>query len=94
MKKDQFYIVRSDRAGVFFGNIKENKGSSVVMTNVRKIYYWEGANAVEQISQHGVSDKSLLTVLVPEMEIASPIQIIPCSDTAEKNLKAQKEWKQ
>lgn len=93
MKTEQFYIVRADRAGVFFGQIKEKKDKSVVMTDVRKIHYWGGAAAVEQISQSGVSDESRLTITIPEMEIDSWIQIIPCTKEAADNLKNQKEWK-
>jgi len=93
-KSDQYFIVRADRAGVFFGKIKENKGTSVVMQNVRKIYYWDGACAVEQISQDGVNSKSKLTITIPEMEIMTPVQIIACSEKATSSLQAQKEWKQ
>lgn len=35
----QYYIVRADRAGVFFGEIKERSASEITMTNVRKIWY-------------------------------------------------------
>ena len=94
MKKDQFYVVRTDRAGVFFGKIKENKTTSIIMTDVRKIYYWNGACAVEQIAISGVKSDSKLTVTIPEMEIAAPIQIIACTEIAIKNLQSQKEWKQ
>lgn len=90
---NQFYIVRSDRAGVFFGQIKEKKDNSIVMTNVRKIFYWDGAAAIEQIAISGVDSKSKLTVVVPEMEIERWIQIIPCSKAATTNLQNQKEWK-
>lgn len=93
MQTDKYFIVRTDRAGVFFGKIKENKMSSIIMQDVRKIYYWEGAAAVEQIAVDGVNDNSRLTVTIDEMEIASPIQIIPCTDKAEKNLKSIKEWR-
>ena len=55
---NQFYIVRSDRAGIFFGQIKEKKDNSIVMTNVRKIFYWDGAAAIEQIAISGVDNKS------------------------------------
>jgi hypothetical protein len=90
---EKYYIVRADRAGVFFGKIKERKENSVVMTDVRKIYYWEGAAAVEQISVDGVGNGSKLTIPVSEMEIGSPIQIIPCTDKAYANLINFTEWK-
>jgi hypothetical protein len=93
--ENKYYIVRADRAGVFFGKIKEQKENSVIMTDVRKIHYWDGASAVEQISQDGVKQSpSRLTVIVPKMEIASPIQIIECTEKATENLKGCKEWKQ
>jgi hypothetical protein len=94
MENQNYYIVRADRAGVFFGQVKSKTDTSVVMTNVRKIHYWEDAAAVEQISQDGVNQStSRLTVVVPQMEIASPIQIIECSEKATENLKGCKEWK-
>lgn len=92
--ENNYYIVRADRAGVFFGQIKSKTADSVVMTDVRKIHYWDGAAAVEQISQDGVSQSSSrLTVTIREMEIANPIQIIPCTEKATDNLKTCKEWK-
>ena len=94
MKKNQYCIVRTDRAGVFFGLVKKNNGTSIIMNDVRKIHYWEGASAVEQIAVDGVNqNKSKLTISIPEMEIASPIQIIPCTEKAINNLKNCKEWK-
>ena len=33
-------IVRSDRAGVFFGEIKERNGGEATMVNVRRLWYW------------------------------------------------------
>lgn len=94
MKNEKYYIVRADRAGVFFGQIESKTDNSVVMKNVRKIHYWEGAAAVEQISQSGVGNESRLTVTIPKMEIATPIQIIECTKEATNNLLNQKEWKQ
>lgn len=94
MENENYHIVRADRAGVFFGQIESKTAESVVMKNVRKIHYWEEAAAVEQISQDGVGGSSRLTVTIPSMEIAGPIQIIPCTDKATENLLNQKEWKQ
>jgi hypothetical protein len=100
MKKQNYYIVRAESAGVFFGQIEEqeaetcNKEGQVKMNNLRKIHYWDGACAVEQISQTGVNANSRLTVTVATMNIAKPIQVIPCTEKAIENLLNQKEWKQ
>ena len=45
-KEMEKYIVRGDRSGVFYGEIKERKGQEVTMTNVRRLWYWDGANSI------------------------------------------------
>lgn len=90
-------IVRCYGAGVFFGEVKEvssdANGLNVRMANVRKIWSWDGAAAVEQLSQDGCNDESKLTVVVPELVVADAIQIIPCTDKAIANLESKAEWK-
>ena len=91
----QKYIVRCDRAGVFFGEIKERNGNDVTMTNVRKIWYWDGACAVEELAVNGVAnpENCKLTVTVAEMTVMNPAQIIPCTAKATKSLGGCYEWK-
>lgn len=94
-KKEQFYIVRAARAGVFFGKIEKKSPESVIMTDVRKLWYWDGAAAVEQIAMDGVRtpENCKFTVTVPTMEIMEPIQVIPCTGKATEIIKAVREWK-
>ena len=89
------YIVRCDHAGVFFGKIKERTGSEVTMTEVRKLWSWDGACAVEQLAQDGVKKPGncRFTVTIPEMIVLGAIQIIPCTDAASVSLRDVKEWK-
>ncbi len=91
---NQYYIVRAARAGVFFGRIKENTAESVTMIDVRKLWFWSGAAAVEQIAVDGVTNPSTckFTRTVEEMEILEPIQVIPCTDKAVACIKAVKPW--
>lgn len=92
---NKFYIVRANEAGVFFGEIKERSHDEVTMTNVRKLWYWDGAAAVEQLAVDGVSKPKncQFTVVIDEMIIANPIQIIPCTDKAYKSLSEVPAWK-
>lgn len=94
-EKEQYYIVRSDRAGVFFGHIKERNGSEVTMTDVRKIWYWSGAASLLQLSQDGVKrpDACKFTITVPEMTILDVIEIIPCTDVSETCIKKVPVWR-
>lgn len=95
MNNNQNYIVRCDRAGVFFGKIKERNGSEVTMTDVRKLWSWDGACAVEQLAQDGTKapDNCCFTVTIPEMTVLGAIQIILCTDKASASLRGVKEWK-
>ena len=93
--ENQYFIVRCDSAGVFFGKIKERSADEVTMTNVRKLWYWKGACAVEEIAMNGVKVplECKFTVTIPEMVVANPIQVIPCTDAAVKSINGVKEWK-
>lgn len=94
-KKEQMYIVRCDRAGVFFGSIKERHGTEATMTNVRKLWYWNGACAIEQLAMDGTKapDDCKFTVIVPEMVVTGVIQVIPCTEKAVASISSVKEWK-
>ena len=63
-------IVRADRAGVFFGNIKERIGSEVTMTNVRRLWFWSGAASLSQLAINGVTNRHdcKFTIVVPYIE--------------------------
>lgn len=80
--KEQYYIIRADRAGVFFGHIKERRGSEVDLTDVRRIWYWDGACSLSQLATEGTKrpDECKFTVTVPEMTVLGVIEVIPCTD--------------
>lgn len=88
-------IVRADRAGVFYGEIKEKNGSEVVMTNVRRLWYWDGAASLSQLAVSGTvaPHNCKFTVAVPEMTILGVIEIIPCTETAVASIDGVAVWK-
>lgn len=86
-------IVRSDKAGVFYGEIAARRGGEADMVNVRRVHYWEGAASLSQMSQDGVGLGSRLTLVVPSMTILGVIEIIPCAPKAVANLDAHPVWK-
>lgn len=94
IKKNQYYIVRTVNAGVFFGKIKFINKESILMQDVRKLWYWEGAYAVEELALHGTKkpNNCRFTVIIPEMEIAEPVQIIPCTKESVESIQAVEIW--
>lgn len=96
IEKGQHYIVRANGAGVFFGEIDEVNGQTVEMRNARKLWSWEGANAVEELAVNGVikADECRFTVYVEEMTIFNTLQILKCTDEAVKNIEEVFIWSQ
>lgn len=94
-KENKYYIVRGDRSGVFAGNIVERNGKEVTMSNVRRLWYWEGASSISQLAQEGTvaPNKCKFSVTVDEILILDVIEIDTCTEDAEKSIKGVKEWK-
>lgn len=95
MGEKTFYIVRGDRSGVFFGNIKERNGKEVTMENVRRLWYWDGAASISQLAQEGTTRPSQcrFTVTVDEILVLDAIEIDKCSDKAVKSIQEVAVWK-
>ena len=92
-------IIRSYGAGVFFGTLNEveTQGDKLVveLLNDRKLFYWDGACAVQEIADKGTlkSERCKFTITVASQVISSVIEIIPCTETAIKVIEGVKEWK-
>lgn len=93
--ENQYFIVRGDRSGVFFGKIKERNGQEAVLTDVRCLWFWSGAASIIQLAAEGTKkpDNCKFTMSVKELIITDAIEIIPCTDTAVESIKGVKEWK-
>ena len=89
------FIVRCDRAGVFYGEIVSRNGQEVEMKDVRNIWYWDGAATVMQLAAEGVSKPNTCKFSVPveSLVLLDAIQIIPCTDKAVESLDAVKPWR-
>ncbi len=94
MKK--YYIVRSSQAGVFAGYITKRTKDSVVMSNARRIWYWDGAASLSQLATDGTSkpENCKFPVEVKELEVFGVCEILTCTAKAQKSIKSVKIWKQ
>ena len=91
---DRYYIVRSSEAGVFFGRIKERRGSEVDMVDVRRIWYWAGAFTLSELAVNGTAKPNdcRFTVYVPEMTVLGICEVIPCTDKAVSSIMGVEPW--
>lgn len=87
-------IVRADKAGVFFGTLVAKNGSEVQLSSCRKLFYWSGANTVEDLAEKGVTKPKdcKFTVVCDEVTINNYIQILTCTENAAINIKAVPVW--
>lgn len=90
-----YYIIRCDRAGVFAGNIKSRNGQEIVIENARRLWYWEGAASLSQLALEGVKrpQNCKFTVTVDEIIVLDAIELIRCTDQAEKSIKGVPVWR-
>lgn len=92
----EYVIVRSDRAGVFAGYLKNRDGDMVTLSKCRKLWYWSGANTVQEIAKDGVANPGdcKFTVVLAEQLVFGVIELLPCTTKAQKSIMAVQEWKQ
>ena len=89
------YIVRGDRSGVFYGDITSRDGREVTISNVRRLWYWDGAASLSQLAAEGVKKPGdcKFTMTVSSITILDAIELLPCTEEAEKSIEGVKEWK-
>lgn len=98
MKKDQFYIVRAEKAGVFIGKIVSVVGTTYTLTNLRRLFYWRGALEVITIAAEGVSDliNCKFSAQLGDEDISTVhnvLEIHPLSKKALQIINSVKPWK-
>jgi hypothetical protein len=89
------YLFRCDRSGVFYGEKVLIEGQRAIIKNARKIYYWDGANCLEQLSAEGTKrpHNCKFTMTVDTIEVFDLIQLLKCTEEAIKSIDGVKEWK-
>lgn len=84
----QMVIVRTESAGVWFGEISQKEGREVIIANARRMYQWwaEKSISLSGVALYGTKhDDSKICAPVKEVWLEA-IELIPCSDTARTSL--------
>lgn len=87
-------IVRTYRAGVFLGTVKERNGKEVLLTNARRIWYWDGAASLSQLANDGTSKPQNCKFPTPVAEVllTEVIEMIPATEAAIASIAAVPVW--
>ena len=88
-------IIRANGAGVFFGEVNKIEGSTVTLTNARRLWYWDGAASLSQLAKEGTSKPSncKFPVTVDEVIVFNVLEILSVTDKAAKSIDGVKAWK-
>lgn len=91
----KYCVIRGRSSGVFAGVVEEIDGDRVLVSGVRRIWYWDGAASISQLAVDGTASPHTckFTVTVEEMLILDVIELIPCTEKAERSIKSVSEWK-
>jgi hypothetical protein len=89
-----YCMVRTYSSGVFAGTIKERNGKEAVLTNARRIWYWDGAASLSQLAMEGTSrpQKCKFPCEVDEVLLTEVIEIIPITEMAKKSISEVPIW--
>lgn len=89
-----YVVVRTYSAGVHAGFLESRDGQEVVLSNARRLWYWEGAATLSQVAGAGISKPRSCKFPAPiaEITLTQAIEIIPCTTTAKAIIQGVPEW--
>jgi len=92
--KHPYVIVRSAEAGVFFGELGERNGTTVLMYSSRRLWYWSGAASLSELSVKGVKNPSdcKFPITVEDHEIFNVCEILQVTEEARKSINSVPVW--
>lgn len=88
-------IVRTYSAGVHAGVLKSKDGKEVVLTDSRRIWYWDGAASLSELATNGTRKPKTCKFPkpVPAILLTEVIEIIPTSARAQNSINEVPVWK-
>lgn len=88
-------MIRSDRAGVFYGFLKSKTETTATLIKAKRVYYWSGAATLSQLSQSGTSKPNDCKIpeAISEITVTGVIEFINMTNVAFKSLESVKQWK-
>lgn len=94
-KSKKYQIVRTNSAGVFAGYIVSKNKDEVVMTDARRLWYWDGAASLSQLAMEGVKNPSgcKFPVAVDRVTLLGVIEILDCTKAAKTSIEGVPIWR-
>jgi hypothetical protein len=88
----KYCVIRTYSAGVHVGVLYAHDNKMVTLHDARRIWYWDGANTLNEIALRGVGKGSKVSEIVEQIVLTEAIEIIPTTSVAEASLR-EATWK-
>lgn len=90
----EYVIVRTYSAGVHAGTLATRDGREAVLTDSRRIWYWEGAASLSQLAGDGPKrpEKCKFSVVVDTILLTEVIEVISTTPDGRKAIEAVPAW--
>jgi len=87
-------LVKTSQGNIHIGYLKERNGDTVILTEARRLWYWNGAAGVNQIASEGLKFPEKCKVPCPvEIELLGIIEILPVTNKSKAVLDSIKVWR-
>ena len=95
MKNGDRIVVRGEASGVFFGTLVSRNGREVQLSNVRRIWWWEGAASLSQLAQTGTQkpDACKFPETVDEIVVLDACELLSTTAEAQTSIDSVPVWK-
>lgn len=94
-QSEKYVIVRTYSAGVFAGNLLSKDGKEVVLSNARRLWYWDGAATLSQLAMEGTKkpENCKFPIALDRIVLTEAIEIIDVTPQAQKSIELVPIWK-
>ncbi len=91
-----YVMIRTHSAGVHCGFMEKKEGKEVTLLNSIRIWKWEGAASLSQLSQEGTNKPSgcKFGMAIQKIELTEAIEVIYMTDMAQASIQNVASWKQ
>lgn len=89
-------IVRTYSAGAFFGVLEKLEGREALVSNARRLWYWDGAASLSEMAVRGVSRPLTckFPIAVPSVRLTEVIEVLLCTAEACQSIEAVPIWRE
>ncbi|MEN5276300.1 hypothetical protein ABE527_05035 [Brucella sp. TWI432] len=90
-------IIRASAAGVHYGTLVSVDGTTVILKNARRLWYWEVANkagiSLSDVAEHGVSKNAKICATVPTHTILNAAEIMTTTEAAQASIEGANDYR-